>query len=129
MNITEIIWFGRADAIAEAATQTEADERCRNRIFHGVGEAVASDEPESSGEAGAALGSADSAGVLEGSGVASLAGAEDEPGGRRLDGPEGGGGRDVSTSGGKIGAEFGAGALWPGSLVFGCSAVFFFSAS
>src|SRR5205807_3193280 len=90
--------------------------------------------PESSGADGVALASGDSrggsSGVLDGSGVALLPGSFEDAGGKVVTPDvEGGGGRELSKSGGKIGAEFPGGALSAALFVFSCSALFFFSAS
>jgi len=111
--------------VAKATAQTEAGQRRRKRILHGVGEAVASDEPESAGSE-----AVDSSGVLDRAGVALLAGSLEDAGGKVVSSDvEGGGGSALSKSGGNIGAEFGPGALCPALFAFSCSAAFFFSAS
>src|SRR5260370_5890622 len=95
-------------------------------MLHGVGEAVASEEPESSGREGVAL----SRDVLDGSGVALLAGSLEDAGAKVVAGDvEGGGGNALSKSGGNIVAEFIACELCPSLVAFSCAAPFFFSAS
>ncbi len=131
VDVAQIIRFGGTDVIAKATAQTEAGQRCHNWIFHGVGAAVASAEAESSDGEGVALASGDSSGVLDGSGLALLLGSDEEDSDVVVsDDVEGGGGNALSKSGGKIGAEFGAGASEAAPVGFSLSAVaFFFSAS
>src|SRR5260370_34737202 len=95
-------------------------------MLHGVGEAVASEEPESSGREGVAL----SCDGLGGSGVALLAGSLEGAGAKVVSSDvEAGGGNALSKSGGNIGAEFRAGELCPALFAFSCAAPFFFFAS
>ena len=68
--------------------------------------------------------------MLDGAGVALLAGSLEDAGGKVVSSDvEAGGGNALSKSGGKIVAEFGAGELCPALFAFSCAAPFFFSAS